>query len=48
MIPFAQAKHGRVGGLRPLAFPQATRLGLMALAIAVYSGRRDSRGRPEQ
>lgn len=38
MIALGKAKHGRVGGLRPLAFPRAIRLGLMALAGAVCCG----------
>jgi hypothetical protein len=55
MIALGQAIHGRVGGLRPLAFPQATSLGLMALAVCcllrlfvISSGWRGSRGRPEK
>lgn len=38
MIALGQAIHGRVGGLRPLTFPQATRLGLIALAVAACCG----------
>jgi len=38
MVALSQVLHGRVGGLRPFAFPQATRLGLMVLAVAVCGG----------
>ncbi len=38
MIALGRAKRGRVGGLRPPAFPQVSRLGLMVVTLAVCWG----------